>query len=122
MESFLSFFRVRESADVGIFEVAMGTTSASSVDSRRAGTKPVHPASYTPMAGLGNLSWAIHAFISAYGLPRKVRTCISPVSSTRAQMVVVLEWLSIPNAVPMPAVLMLVLSIGTSRSGLLWQQ
>ncbi|RRF98868.1 MAG: hypothetical protein DUD39_07360 [Coriobacteriaceae bacterium] len=40
----------------------------------------------------------------------------------RAHSIVVLEWLSILNAVPMSALLMVVLSIGAFRFSLLQQQ
>ena len=50
------------------------------------------------------------------------RSAVSSVLRMRAHSVVVLEWLSILNAVPMPALLMVVLSTGAFRFSLLQQQ
>ena len=61
--SLRSFFLVRDSDEVGIFDGAIGATATSSVVSSLAGTKPVHPASYTPRAGAGN--FAIHFDIAS---------------------------------------------------------
>ena len=64
----------------------------------RAGVKPVQPASYRPMRGPGKDD--IHEAASAYGeTPGKVLVAVSPVSTTIAQTVVVLAWLSMPKTV-----------------------
>lgn len=58
----LSFFLERESAELGSFEEATGSTSVSPRVSIRAGTNPVQPLSYTPWDGCGKP--AIHSAIS----------------------------------------------------------
>ena len=78
--------------------VAIGATRVSPPESMRAGVKPVQPASYQPMRGPGKDD--IHEAISAYGeTPGKVLVAVSPVSTTIAQTVVVLAWLSMPKTV-----------------------
>ena len=105
---------------MGIFEGAMLTTFTSLVVEHPAGTKPVQPASQDAD---GRLSEAlmrhpcldVRIRVAAEGAQRS----LSPVLRMRAHSIVVLEWLSILNAVPMPAVLMVVLSIGAFRFSLL---
>ena len=58
----LSFFLERESAELGSFEEATGSTNVSPRVSIRAGTNPVQPLSYTPWDGCGKS--AIHSAIS----------------------------------------------------------
>ena len=66
--------------------------------SKRAGTKPVHPASYRPMRGPGRRD--IREAVSAQGeTPGKVLVAVSPVSTAIAQAVVVLARLSMPKTV-----------------------
>ena len=97
MASLRSLFLVLDSEGFGIFGGAMGTTLTSPVVDILAGTSPVHPASYTPQAGAGN--FAIHSAMDPYPFPRKVRTVVTPVSVSRAQIVVVRAWLSMPKMV-----------------------
>ena len=76
--------------------VAIGATRVSPPESMRAGVKPVQPASYRPMRGPGKDD--IHEAASAYGeTPGKVPVAVSPVSTTIAQTVAVLAWLSMPK-------------------------
>ena len=77
-----SVFLALASGLVGMEWVAIGATRVSPPESMRAGVKPVQPASYHPMRGPGK---------------DDIHEAISPVSTTIAQTVGVLAWLSMPK-------------------------
>lgn len=65
------------------------------------GTTEMAPASQAAGAGAGNPG--IQRAMAAWPLPWNVLVSVSPLSLERAQMVAVLEWLPVPEAVAMPA-------------------
>jgi len=106
---------------VGILEGAMLTTFTSLVVEHACRDK-------ARAVCLARRRWQAFRSTHAPSMPRCQntvccgRSAVSSVLRMRAHSVVVLEWLSILNAVPMPAVLMVVLSIGAFRFSLLQQQ